>query len=133
MPRLDHVAVQVADMDQAIAFYTEVLGLPFMFKQEDREHGEVFAFLELEGGNLELLSRIDGEGRPVPFVRPELKKPWCPHVALAVDDIDRAAENLRAKGMALLDGPLIIPGKVRWLYFSDLDNNVIEYVQWLDR
>ena len=131
MPRLDHVAVQVADIDRAIAFYTEVLELPLMFKQEDREHGEVFAFLELEGGNLELLSRIDGEGSPIPFTRPEIQKPYCPHVALAVEDIDVAVEKLQSKGITLIDGPLIIPGKVRWLYFADPDNNVIEYVQWL--
>ncbi len=131
MPRLDHVAVQVADIDRSINFYTEVLDLPLMFKTEDREHGEVFAFLELEGGNLELLSRIDGEGSPIPFTRPEIQKPWCPHVALAVEDIDVAVEKLQSKGITLLDGPLIIPGKVRWLYFADPDNNVIEYVQWL--
>lgn len=133
MPRLDHVAVQVADIDLAIAFYTEVLELPLMFKQEDREHGEVFAFLELEGGNLELLSRIDADGHSIPFTPPVLRKPYCPHVALAVEDIDVAAARLASRGIALLDGPLIIPGKVRWLYFNDPDHNVIEYVQWLDR
>ena len=132
MPRLDHVAVQVADIDQAITFYTEVLELPLMFKQEDREHGEVFAFLELEGGNLELLTRIDAEGYPLAFARPVIQKPYCPHVALAVDDIDAAIAMLGARGIPLLDGPLIIPGKVRWLYFSDPDHNVIEYVQWLE-
>lgn len=131
MPRLDHVALQVADIDRAIAFYTEVLDLPLMFKTEDRKHGEVFAYLELEGGNLELLSRIDSDGQPIPFTRPEIQKPYCPHVALAVDDIDAAVEKLQSKGIALIDGPLIIPGKVRWLYFSDPDNNVLEYVQWL--
>ncbi len=131
MPRLDHVAVQVADIDRAIAFYTEVLELPLMFKQEDREHGEVFAFLALEGGNLELLSRIDAHGQPVPVVAPEIKKPYCPHVALAVEDIDAAVAKLQESGIPLIDGPLIIPGKVRWLYFSDPDQNVIEYVQWL--
>ena len=131
MPRLDHVAVQVADIDRAIAFYTEVLELPLLFKQEDREHGEVFAFLELEGGNLELLSRIDGEGCPIPFARPAIQKPYCPHVALAVEDIDAAVAKLQESGIPLIDGPLIIPGKVRWLYFADPDNNVIEYVQWL--
>lgn len=132
MPRLDHVALQVTDIDKAIEFYRDVLGLPLMFKQEDREHGEVFAFLELEGGNLELLSCIDEEDEVLPSTPPEIRKPYCPHVALAVDDIDAAVGTLRAHGISLLDGPLIIPGKVRWLYFSDPYNNVIEYVQWLD-
>jgi catechol 2,3-dioxygenase-like lactoylglutathione lyase family enzyme len=131
MPRLDHVALQVADIDRAITFYSEVLGLPFMFKEQSLEHGEVFAYLKLEGGNLELLSRVDQDGQPVPFARPEIQKPYCPHVALAVDDFDAAVETLQSQGITLLDGPFIIPGKVRWLYFCDPDNNVLEYVHWL--
>ena len=131
MPRLDHVALQVADIDRAIVFYTEVLELPFMFKEQSLEHGEVFAYLELEGGNLELLSRVDHDGHPIPFAQPEIQKPYCPHVALAVEDFDAALEKLHSQGIALIDGPFIISGKVRWLYFSDPDNNVIEYVKWL--
>ncbi len=133
MTRLDHVAIQVSDIDASIAFYTEVLGLPLMFKTEDRDHLEVFAYLELEGGNLELLALTDPKGNVIPRELPEIKKPYCPHVALGVDDLDVVIAELQSKGVALIDGPLIIPGKVRWLYFSDPDNNVIEYVQWLDK
>jgi lactoylglutathione lyase len=133
MPRLDHVALQVSDMDHSIAFYTEVLDLPLMFRKEDPDHNEVFAYLELEGGNLELLSLVDDSGAPIPHELPAIKKPYCPHVALGVDDIDVMVDKLRAHGIPLIDGPLIIPGQVRWLYFSDPDNNVIEYVQWLDK
>ena len=133
MPRLDHVAVQVTDIDRAIAFYTEVLELPFMFKKEDPDHGEVFAYLALEGGNLELLAQIDRNGVPLPRTPPAIVKPYCPHLAIGVDDLDRAIALLESKGIPLIDGPLIIPDTVRWLYFSDPDHNVIEYVQWLDR
>ena len=132
MPRLDHVALQVSDMDASITFYTEVLGLPFLFKKEDPDHGEVFAYLELEGGNLELLALLDEQGEPIPRELPALQKPYCPHIALGVDDINTTVAELRAKNVPLIDGPLIIPGEVRWLYISDPDNNVIEYVQWLN-
>lgn len=131
MPRLDHVAIQVSDMDQSITFYTEVLGLPLMFNKVDRDHGEAFAFLALEGGNLELLAQLDADGNAVPRELPAIQKPYCPHIALGVDDLDVVIADLRAKKIPLIDGPLIIPSEVRWLYFSDPDNNVIEYVQWL--
>lgn len=133
MPRLDHVAVQVTDIDRAIAFYTEVLELPFMFKKEDPEHGEAFAYLALEGGNLELLAHVGPDGAPLPRSLPPIVKPYCPHVAIGIDDLDEAVAHLEARGIPLIDGPLIIPGTVRWLYFSDPDHNVIEYVQWLER
>jgi len=133
MPRLDHVALQVSDIDRSIAFYTEVLGLPLMFKKEDPDHNEVFAYLELEGGNLELLALVDDDGNVVPRKLPVIEKPYCPHVALGVDDIDVVIAELEARKIPLIDGPLIIPGQVRWLYFADPDNNVIEYVQWLNK
>ena len=132
MPRLDHVALQVSDMDASIEFYTEVLGLPLLFKKADSDHNEVFAFLELEGGNLELLALTDSHGNVVPRELPPIEKPYCPHVALGTDDIDAVVAELQAKGIPLVDGPLIIPGQVRWLYLADPDNNIIEYVQWLD-
>lgn len=133
MPRLDHVALQVTDIDASIAFYQDVLGLPLLFKKADPDHQEIFAFLELDGGNLELLAHVGGDGKPLPRELPPLKKPYCPHVALGVDDLDHVVASLEARNIPLVDGPLIIPGQVRWLYISDPDNNVIEYVQWLDR
>jgi hypothetical protein len=38
---------------------------------------------------------------------------------------------LRDQAIAIVKGPLEIPGKVRWLYAADPDKNVIEFVQWL--
>lgn len=131
MPRLDHVALRVADLDASIAFYTETIGLPFMFRELDAEHHEAFAYLEAEGGNLELLQPLDADNRPVPFSAPAPEPPYCPHIALGVEDVDAMAARLGAAGAPLLAGPLEIPGKVRWAYVADPDNNVLEFVQWL--
>lgn len=131
MHRLDHVALQVADLDRAIEFYTRTLGLRLMFRELDEEHHEAFAFLEIEGGNLELLHVLDGHNRPVPHAAAAPQPPYCPHVALGVDDLDTILDTLTKAGIPLLKEPLAIPGKVRWCYMADPDNNVIEFVQWL--
>lgn len=44
-----------------------------------------------------------------------------------------APARLRAAGVAILSGPLVLEGRVTWLYLGDADNNVLEYVQWYDR
>ena len=131
MNRLDHVALQVADLDRAIDFYTRTLGLRFMFRELDEEHHEAFAYLELEGGNLELLQMLDGQNQPVPYSPPKPEPPYCPHVALGVDDLDAMLATLAQADIPLLKGPLAIPGKVRWCYMAEPDNSVIEFVQWL--
>lgn len=123
----DHTAFRVRDLDRAIAFYTEKLGLKLLFRETDEEHGEAFAFLELDGGNLELLESLDTGMPPVPKPQP----PYTPHLAIATDDLEALAKVLTNKGVPILKGPMTIPGKVTWLYFADPDKNVIEFVQWL--
>jgi len=129
--QLDHAAFQVADLDRAIAFYTGVFGLRLMFRQEDPEHHEAFAFLEVEGGNLELLQCLDEENRPVPYIPPKLEPPFTPHLAMKSKNLDQLVTSLREKGVPIVKGPLEIPGQVKWLYLADPDQNVLEFVQWL--
>ena len=130
MQRLDHVALEVSDMAAAIAFYTSVIGLELMSCQTDDEHHERFAFLAMEGGNLELLQPLDDTNAPLPFAPIEHRRSLCPHLALAADDLDAVAERLQKAGVPIVKGPLEIPGMVRWLYAADPDGNLLEFVQW---
>jgi lactoylglutathione lyase len=132
MPRLDHIALQVTDLETSIAFYRDIIGLPFMFEQVDKAHNEAFAFLEVEGGNLELLQCLDPEKCAAPNARIAPQEPYCPHVALAVDDLDATLCGLEEKGIQPLKGPMEIPAQVRWCYLADPDNNILEFVQWLN-
>ena len=131
MPKLDHVAIRVSDMDASIAFYCEKLGFELMFRKTDLSHRESFAFLSMEGANLELLQVVDDQGQPAPFEPPHIEKPYCPHLALHSEDLDADIARLEKYEISILDGPLVIADSVRWLYFADPDNNIIEYVQWL--
>ena len=125
--KLDHTAFQVADINTAIDFYQNVLGLKLMSKSIDEQHGEAFAFFELEGGNLELLQNLAEND----FQKPEIKQPFCPHVALGTEDLDQLAVDLQQRGIPIIKGPLEIEDMVKWLYIADPDNNIIEFVQWL--
>jgi len=138
--KADHFAFQVSDLDTAIGFYTETLGLKLLFRELDEVHHEAFAFLELNGANLELLQLLDENNHPISSDSPrweenrlegEMRQPYCPHLAIQVEAIDRLVATLNEKRVPIVEGPLEIPGKVRWLYVSDPDENVIEFVQWL--
>ena len=126
--KLDHVAFQVSHLETSINFYKHVLGLELLSKTIDKEHNEAFAYFDLKGGKLELLQSLDPA---TDFQPPEIRPPYCPHLALAVEDLDQHAAELAKKGVRIIKGPLEIPGMVKWLYIADPDNNIIEFVQWL--
>ena len=128
--KIDHIAFQVSDLDASIQFYKTVLGLKLLSKTVDEEHGEAFAFLELEGGNLELLQLLD---QTESHRKSEIKPPFCPHLAIRTENLERLVSALREESVPIVKGPLEIPGMVKWFYIADPDHNIVEFVQWLTR
>jgi catechol 2,3-dioxygenase-like lactoylglutathione lyase family enzyme len=131
MPKLDHVAVQVSNLDAAILFYTVKLGMKLLFKTIDEVHHEAFCFLQLEGANLELLQSLENHSDPQSFTPMPIRAPYCPHLAIATDDLHVQLTKLKMDGVFVVKGPLEIPGKVKWAYIHDPDNNIIEFVEWI--
>ena len=83
MVKNDHVAFAVSNMDESIQFYTQALGLRLLSRNVNAEEREDYAFLELEGGNLELIQRLDGEpfektkmSRPIVLISPWRRTTW---------------------------------------------------------
>ena len=129
--KADHFAFEVSDINRAVKFYTEALGMKLLFNHFDEVHHEAYAFLELDGCNLELLQGFDEENKPVPFQKSELRQPYTPHLAIVTENIEKKSMMLQDKNVTIVKGIMEIPGEVKWLYASDPDNNVIEFVQWL--
>jgi catechol 2,3-dioxygenase-like lactoylglutathione lyase family enzyme len=126
MGQFDHVAFQVASMDAAIQFYVEKLGFALASRAVNQEEMEEFAFVTLGDLRLELIQELN----PAVYQKPSIKPPYCPHLAIETDDMERAVARLRDKEVSIIRGPLVIEGEVTWVYFADPDNNVLEYVQW---
>lgn len=131
MMKVDHFAFLVKDMNASIEFYRDVLCLKFLSVDSSEEHGEKFAFFELEGGNLELLQKVPPPDEWTPLDPHE--HAYCPHLALESGDIPELVKKLKSKGVKLVKGPLEIQDKVKWVYFEDPDGNILEFVQWLDQ
>jgi len=129
MTKNDHTAFEVSNMDESVKFYTQTLGLRLLFRNVNVEAQEDYAFLELEGGNLELIQRLDD----APFKKPQIKPPYCPHLALTTEDMAKTLRMIEEKHIPVVKGPLEIEGAEKWIYISDPDNNVIEYIQWLSK
>jgi methylmalonyl-CoA epimerase len=102
--RIDHVAVVVASLDAALAFYRDILGIrPSRVVDFPRE-GVKIAFLPLggpSGSEIELLEPTDPDTGVARFL--QKRGEGMHHICLEVPDIEKALDELRAAGAELLD------------------------------
>lgn len=99
-PSIHHIAIVVRDMDAALAFYRDALGLEMTERREAPEEGVEIAFLPAGEGEIELLRPLSDEGGIARFL--EKRGEGLHHVCLAVADVEAAMERLRAAGAQLL-------------------------------
>ncbi len=99
-PSIHHIAIVVRDMDAALAFYRDALGLEMTERREVSEEGVEIAFLPAGEGEIELLRPLSDEGGIARFL--EKRGEGLHHVCLAVADVEAAMERLRAAGAQLL-------------------------------
>jgi catechol 2,3-dioxygenase-like lactoylglutathione lyase family enzyme len=126
MPKLDHIALEVSNLDRAIEFYTEKLGFILKSKSTNEEQQEDYCFLKSEGTSLELISDLKKSYSE----EHKIQRPYCPHICFETDDMEKTINELRAKNIEIIRGPLEIAGEETWVYFSDPDGNVLEYIEW---
>ena len=124
----DHGAFRERNIESAIKFYTENLGFNLLFRNTTEEFGEKMAILEFDGARLELIETIGATYEPK---KPE--RPYCPHLCFQAEDMDAVLAMLNKNNIAILDGPNEIPGSEQWIYFTDPDENVLEYIVWLEK
>lgn len=102
--RIDHVAIVVRDLESALTFYRDMLGIVPSRVLEFPQEGVRIAFLPLGssgGSEIELLEPSDPEGSVARFL--EQRGGGLHHICLEVPDIDRALDELRAAGARVLD------------------------------
>jgi lactoylglutathione lyase len=121
----DHAAFQVSNMDSSIDFYTRKLGFKLKSRSINQEEQEEYVFLENGDTRIELIQDLSEE-----YNRPEIKKPFCPHFCLEVKDMKSSVEELEKNNINIIGEPFEIKGEETWVYFSDPDNNILEYIQW---
>jgi methylmalonyl-CoA/ethylmalonyl-CoA epimerase len=99
--RIDHVAMAVEDLDEAIALYKDRLGMPLQHRETVEQFGVEAVLLGIGDAHVELLTPVDPESGVGRFL--ERRGPGMHHVAYRTDDIDSALESVRAAGLQLID------------------------------
>ncbi|TMB91298.1 MAG: methylmalonyl-CoA epimerase [Chloroflexi bacterium] len=105
MPRrIDHVAIIVRNIEQALVFYRDTLGItPSEIKEVPTEQVRI-AFLPMGGpggSELELIEPITPDSSLTRFL--EKRGEGLHHICLEVADIDAALAEMQEKGVPVLD------------------------------
>jgi methylmalonyl-CoA epimerase len=99
--RLDHVGIGVRDLEQALAFFRDAIGLHLEASEEVASQRVRAHFLNAVSAKLELLEATSVDSAIARYL--EKRGPGIHHIALRVDDIDAALAMLKAKGIRLVD------------------------------
>ena len=99
--RMDHLAVVVADLDEALTFWRDALGLDVAEVADVPAERAAIAFLPLENGEIELVQPTDDESGIARYLAK--RGPGMHHVCLEVDDLDAMLQRLKARGVQLIN------------------------------
>jgi methylmalonyl-CoA/ethylmalonyl-CoA epimerase len=104
--RIDHVAVVVDDIDGALGFWRDGLGLQISHVEEVPDQESVVAFLPTGEGEVELVRPTSDDSGIARY----LKKngPGVHHICFEVDDIDAAISQLNDRSIRLINQEPVI-------------------------
>ena len=112
---IDHVYYWTAEMDRAVKFYEDVLGLRLV-----RRDGSNWAMFETGSVRLALHGAI--EGRPL--------ETGGATAVFAVDDLETARAALERRGVEFAEHVGEVEGYARFASFRDPDGNVLQLIEY---
>lgn len=99
--KIDHIGIAVKDLQQAIEFYENVLGLKVKGIEEVPEQKVRVAFLPVGESKVELLESMTPDGPVARFI--EKNGEGVQHIAFRVENLAEKLEELKARGVRLID------------------------------
>ena len=100
MNKIEHVAIAVKSLDQAIPLYERLLGTPCYKKEQVVSENVNTAFFQTGENKIELLESTDENGVINRFI--EKKGEGIHHIAFAVVDINKEIERLKNEGFEFI-------------------------------
>jgi len=101
LSHIEHIGIAVKDLQTAIPYYEDVLGLKCYNIEEVVEQKVKTAFFKVGQTKLELLEPTSEESAVAKFI--EKKGEGVHHIAFRVDNIAEALTECESKGVQLID------------------------------
>jgi methylmalonyl-CoA epimerase len=97
--KIAHIGVAVKNVEEVEKLYSEVLGLPITGREVSPDNK--VSFVPLGDTAIELLESAQPDGAIARHIKK--KGEGIHHIALEVDNIESALEELKSKGITLID------------------------------
>lgn len=131
--RLDHVAIAVRNLDEAIAFYRDVLGMELRERRHISGKSTGMVSAELGSGefSIVLVQGTERESQVTRFI--EEFGPGVQHIAIEVDDVEAVTDELRARGVEFETNVIVGPGLTQVFAKRDATSGVmLEFIERTD-
>jgi len=99
--RIHHIAMVVDDMEGALSFWRDALGLKLAHEEEVPEQQARVAFLPVGEGEVELVRPTSDTSGMAKYLAK--RGPGIHHVCVEVDNLAELLTQLKAKGVRLVD------------------------------
>ncbi len=108
--KLNHVAIAVNDIEGALGFWRDALGLALDHIEEVPSQKAVVAFIPVGESEVELVKPTTDDSGVAKFLAE--RGGGMHHLCFEVDDLDEMLAGLKAKGVRLInDTPTELPGR----------------------
>ena len=99
--KIDHLGIAVNSVDEGKTFWTDALGLEFEGTETVAEQKVTTAFFPVGESEVELLESTAPDGPIAKYI--DKKGPGIQHIAFRVENIEAALQELKEKGVRLID------------------------------
>jgi methylmalonyl-CoA epimerase len=129
LKKVDHIAIAVKSLYEALGVFDSALGLKVEHIQDIPDQGVKAATVHVGDTSIEFLEPIDPQGGVAKFI--ERKGEGIHHICIEVDNIDEELKSLAAKGVELIDRHARdgLAGKIGFLHPRSTKGVLIELVQ----
>jgi len=130
--KLDHVSIAVADMDEALRLYRDVLGLEVTRRVHLEDRQLDIAFIRVGDTELELIRPLSEDTTVARFL--ERRGPGLHHICFRVDDVAESMREIGARGLQFIESepqPGAV-GLVCFIHPASVNGVLIELSQPLD-
>ncbi len=99
--RINHVAIAVADMDSALDFWQEIMGIELDHIEDIPSQKARVAFLPVGDIDVELVEPTVGDSGTAKFIRD--RGPGMHHLCFEVEGLEAMLEGMKLRGVRLIN------------------------------